>query len=251
MADRGALGPDLRHGAMIAASDAALSALARLLGHEFRDEALLERALIHPSAVRRPDAPTYQRLEFLGDAVLGLVISDMLYVTYPEASEGELSRRKANLVRGETCAAVAREIGLGGFVVLGEGEALSGGRTKEAILSDVCEAVIGALYLDGGYDAARPFIETHWRERMIQAAPRLKDAKTALQEWAHSRGLDTPEYVEVERSGPDHAPVFTIGVDIAGLERAQATGTSKRLAEQAAAEAMLIREGAWPREKRG
>lgn len=223
----------------------AIDELTRLLGHTFHDPAILELALTHPSAVAARPTPSYQRLEFLGDAVLGLIISDMIYVAFPEAGEGEMSRRKASLVRGETCAAVARDLGLGAHVRLEDAQARSGGRDRETILAQVCEAVIGALYLDGGLEAARIFVETHWGWRMRAGTPRLKDAKTALQEWAHTRGLETPTYSEVERIGPDHAPVFTIAVTIEGLEPAEATGTSKRVAEQAAAESLLRREGAW------
>lgn len=223
---------------------AALDDLARLLGHGFSNPRLLAQALTHPSA-SGDESATYQRLEFLGDRVLGLIVADMVFRVFPEADEGELSRRLALMVRRETCAAVAREVGLGAFIRLGGGEAQSGGRARVAILADVCEAVIGALYLDGGLKAARAFVETRWDTRVREAAARLKDAKTALQEWAHARGLDAPTYVEVERSGPDHAPVFTIAVTIPGLDPAEATGSNKRLAEQAAAESMLRREGAW------
>jgi ribonuclease III len=223
---------------------AARDDLARLLGHSFADPGLLTQALTHPS-VGGSDAATYQRLEFLGDRVLGLIVADMVFAAFPKADEGELSRRLALMVRRETCAAVARDVGLGAFVRLGGGEAQSGGRAREATLADVCEAVIGALYLDGGLGPARAFVETHWGLRMREAAPLLKDAKTALQEWAHAKGLDTPTYSEVDRMGPDHAPVFTIAVTIAGLDPAEATGSSKRIAEQAAAEVMLRREGAW------
>ncbi len=219
--------------------------LERILGHRFSEVALLEQALTHPSAATTSGAATYQRLEFLGDRVLGLIVADMVYGAFPVADEGELSRRLTLLVRRETCAAVAGDIGLGAFVHLGGGEAQSGGREKEAILADVCEAVIGALYLDGGLPAARRFVETQWGNRMRDDAPRLKDAKTALQEWAHTRDLPTPTYAEIAREGPDHQPRFTVAVAIEGLDRAEAVGTSKRAAEQAAAEAMLRRERAW------
>lgn len=223
--------------------DAALERLQRRLGHDFRNPALLKQALTHPSA--SIGKATYQRLEFLGDRVLGLIVADMVYDAFPQADEGELSRRLALMVRRETCAAVARDAGLGDYIRLGGGEAQAGGRGRAAILADVCEAVIGALYLDGGVEAARGFVAMHWGPRIREAAPRLKDAKTDLQEWAHAKGLETPTYSEVMRSGPDHEPVFTIAVNIPGLAPAEATGGSKRTAEQAAAEAMLRREGAW------
>lgn len=222
-----------------------MTSLERLLGHSFRKRHLLSHALTHPSSASEKATATYQRLEFLGDRVLGLIVSDMIYRAFPDADEGELSRRLALMVRRETCASVARDVSLGEFVRLGSGEAQSGGRNREAILADVCEAVIGALYLDGGLEAAHSFVVAHWGPRMREATPRLKDAKTALQEWAHATGHGTPAYSEEVRSGPDHEPVFTIVVSLDGLGPERATGASKRAAEQAAAEAMLRREGAW------
>lgn len=224
------------------------AALADVLGYEFRDESLLVRALTHASAVPGGERQTYQRLEFLGDSVLGLVVAGILYETYPEADEGELSRRLAALVRMETCADIARQIGLGTYVLLGTGEVQTGGRRKEAILGDVCEAIIGAIYLDGGLDPARRFIERHWADRVTENSPRLKDAKTSLQEWAHASGYSQPIYRQLERVGPDHAPVFTISVTVNELDPAEATGLSKRATEQAAAEALLVREGIWKTE---
>jgi len=221
------------------------AALADVLGYEFRDETLLTQALTHASAVPGGERQTYQRLEFLGDSVLGLVVAGILYEAYPEADEGELSRRLAALVRMETCASVARQIGLGAFISLGAGEVQTGGRRKEAILGDVCEAIIGAIYLDGGLEPARRFISRHWAERVSEESPRLKDAKTTLQEWAHAEGHPQPIYRQLERTGPDHAPVFTISVSVNDLEPAEAKGLSKRATEQAAAEALLVREGVW------
>jgi ribonuclease III len=221
------------------------AALADVLDYRFRDGDLLFQALTHASAVNDGGRATYQRLEFLGDRVLGLLVADILFEMFPAADEGELSRRLAALVRRETCADVAREVGLGAYIRLGEGEAQTGGRRKEAILGDVCEAVIGAIYLDGGIEAAREFIARNWSDRMREASPRLKDAKTSLQEWAHAKGYGQPVYRLLDRAGPDHAPEFTISVTLSGLEPAEATGASKRVAEQAAAEAVLLREGAW------
>ncbi len=221
-----------------------VDALAERLGHRFGDPDLLARALTHASA--QGGGETYQRLEFLGDRVLGLVVADMLFNAFPDAEEGELSPRFTRLVRRETCADVAREADLGPHIRLGSGESTSGGRSKDAILADVCEAVMGAIYLDGGLDAARRFIERYWQDRLRQPVTRLKDAKTALQEWAHAQGVqETPVYREVGRAGPDHAPVFTVSVEVAGREAAAGEGPSKRIAEQNAAEAMLVREGVW------
>ncbi|MBM3609066.1 MAG: ribonuclease III [Alphaproteobacteria bacterium] len=221
------------------------SVLEARIGHKFANPALLERALTHVSSIGRGKSRTesYQRLEFLGDRVLGLAISEMLYTAYPKEEEGELSRRLADLVRKESCAEVAGEWDAGLFIKLGGGEASSGGRRKTAILGDICEAIIGAIFLDGGYEAAKSVVERSWRERM--AAPRrpLRDPKTTLQEWAQARGLATPVYSEIERSGPAHSPQFIIAVEVAGFAPEQARGTSKRSGEQAAARAFMAREG--------
>lgn len=218
-------------------------ALERRIGYDFRDKALLDRALTHISAAKRGRADSYQRLEFLGDHVLGLVVSDMLFRAYPKADEGELSRRLADLVRQETCAEVARAIDLGAAVRLGASESNSGGRRRTAILADVCESLIGAVFLDGGYPAAAEIVERLWLERMLKPPRPLRDAKTVLQEWAQAQGLPTPSYREVERTGPHHKPEFRVAVDVAELVPAEGSGRSKRAAEQAAAAAMLVREG--------
>ncbi|WP_421723456.1 ribonuclease III [Bauldia sp.] len=220
-----------------------IAALEQRLGHTFSDPHLLETALTHASAVD-PGGTTYQRLEFLGDRVLGLVVAEMLVDAFPNASEGELARRLTALVRNESCAAVARDLDLGSAVRLGSGEAQSGGRKKAAILGDVCEAVIGALHLDGGIEVARGFIKAHWRDRMISWSGPLRDAKTTLQEWAQGRGIGTPTYDIADRSGPDHAPRFVVAVQVGDLQPAEGTGGSRREAEQDAATAMLRREGA-------
>ena len=221
-----------------------LSRLEDRLGHRFRDRTLLETALTHMSADPRRLA-SYQRLEFLGDRVLGLSVADMLFTTYPQAEEGDMSRRLADLVRKETCAAVATAWDVGPHLRLGEGEILSGARKNKAILADACEAIIGAVFIDGGYEAARALVERAFGERMLKPVRPLRDAKTALQEWAQGRGYPTPTYSERGRSGPDHAPVFVVAAKISGLADAEARGPSKRLAEQAAAETFLRREGLW------
>lgn len=224
--------------------------LEQAIGHVFSDRALLTRALTHVSAA--PDAArseTYQRLEFLGDRVLGLAISDMLCAAFPEAAEGELSRRLADLVRKESCADVAIEWGAGPHLKLGEGEAQTGGRKKTAILGDVCEALIGAVFLDAGFEKAREIIAKAWTARMHAPRRPLRDPKTALQEWVQARGKPTPVYREISRSGPAHAPLFVIAVEIENMDSAEASGSSKRIAEQTAAQAFLIREGVWAAEK--
>ena len=229
-------------------SDGQKKAEARLqtrLGHAFDDRELLSRALTHGSATARSGGPdaSYQRLEFLGDRVLGLAIATMLHKAFPKADEGELARRLNQLVRRETCAEVARDLELGDAVLLGDSEAQTGGKRKTAILADVCEAVIAAVYLDGGLEAAQNLIERLWGPRMTSYSGPLRDPKTMLQEWAQGRGKPAPRYTMTERSGPDHAPSFTVRVDIEGYEPAQGAGGSKRIAEQRAAEAALLREG--------
>jgi len=215
------------------------------IGYHFENPALLEQALTHISALAgsRNRAGSYQRLEFLGDHVLGLAVSDMLFRAFPGADEGEMSRRLADLVRKEACADVARAIELGAAIRLGASEANAGGRGRSAILADVCEALIGALFVDGGYAAASALIERLWSERMRTPVRPLRDAKTLLQEWAQARGLPTPAYREIERKGPDHDPEFRVTVELPHLAPAEGLGRSKRAAEQAAASAMLTRAG--------
>jgi ribonuclease-3 len=229
------------------------TALETRIGYRFTDATLLESALSHISALKgaRNRASSYQRLEFLGDHVLGLVISDMLFRTYPKADEGELSRRLADLVRKETCAEIARSVDLGPAIRLGSSEANAGARKRPAILADVCEAVIGAVYVDGGYKAAEALIERLWQVRMSATAQPQRDPKTVLQEWAQARGLPTPTYREVARSGPDHSPEFRVAVQLAAFAPAEGTARSKRAAEQNAAAAMLAREGVKPAQRNG
>jgi ribonuclease-3 len=223
---------------------AATSELEQAIGYRFKDGELLVRALTHISALAGGSrAGSYQRLEFLGDHVLGLVISEMLFHAFPKGDEGELSRRLADLVRRETCADVARTINLGEALRLGTSESNSGGRSRTAILADVCEALVGATFLDGGYAAATALVERLWGERMRAPTRPLRDPKTMLQEWAQARGLPTPAYKEVERTGPHHSPEFRIAVSLPQREPAEGRGRSKRVAEQAAAAAMLQREG--------
>jgi ribonuclease-3 len=223
------------------------------IGYRFTDAALLECALTHISALKgaRNRAGSYQRLEFLGDHVLGLVISDMLFRAFPKADEGELSRRLADLVRKETCAEIALTIELGAAIRVGSSEANAGARKRPAILADVCEALIGAVYLDGGYKGAEGLVERLWQERMRAKTQPLRDPKTVLQEWAQGRGLPPPIYREVARSGPDHDPEFRVAVQLPAFTPAEGSGRSKRTAEQAAAAAMLAREGVEPTRRNG
>ncbi len=217
----------------------ALEGLVETLRHRFENPELLRQALTHSSAASRRDAADYQRLEFLGDRVLGLIVSDLLFNRFTEEAEGALARRLASLVRRETLAEVAAGLGLGGYLVLAKAESEAGERDNPALLADACEAIIGALYLDGGLEAARAFIEPLWTP-LLEAEPRPpQDAKTALQEWAQGRGLPLPEYHERHRTGPAHQPLFTVEVSVRDRPPAVGEGRSKRLAEQAAAEALL------------
>ena len=209
------------------------------LGHDFDRPELLSRALTHGS-IASPSRPDNQRLEFLGDRVLGLVIAETLVLADREASEGQLAPRLNALVRGETCADIARKIGLGDVLKLGRSEQMSGGRRKEALLADAMEAVLAAVYLDGGLDAARRVILTLWGDRLDHVADDARDAKTALQEWAQAQGMPPPVYEQMGREGPDHAPVFHIAVRLADGRTAQAQGSgAKRGVEQAAAASLL------------
>ncbi|MBV0913263.1 ribonuclease III [Anianabacter salinae] len=210
------------------------------IGHDFADPEVLVRAVTHAS-MSSPTRPDNQRLEFLGDRVLGLVMCEALLSADPAASEGQLAPRFNALVRKETCAAVAREIGLGEVLKLGRSEMMTGGRRKEALLGDAMEAVIAAVYLDGGFEPARALIQRLWGDRIAAVEQDARDPKTSLQEWAQARKLPPPSYTETGRSGPDHAPVFTIEVRLASGEHETASAASKRQAEQLAARALLDR----------
>ncbi|MFC5739699.1 RNAse III [Rhodobacter sp. 140A] len=210
------------------------------LGHRFAKPELLVRALTH-SSIGSATRPDNQRLEFLGDRVLGLSIAEALFKADRDASEGQLAPRFNALVRKETCADVARQIDLGAVLKLGRSEMMSGGRRKEALLGDAMEAVIAAVHLDAGFEVARKLVLRLWGKRVEAVEEDARDAKTALQEWAQARGLPPPGYETVSRSGPDHAPVFTIEVHLASGESERAKAGSKRLAEQSAAKTLLTR----------
>jgi len=234
----------MTRGTSRADGDAGLDVLEATLGHRFRDRAHLRLALTHISSITglqgtKARVRSYQRLEFLGDHVLGLVVSDMLFRAYPQAEEGELSRRLADLVCEDACADVARAMGLGPHLRLGSGEDRTGGRERPAILADVAEAVLAAVYLDAGFAAAEATVERFWRPRLSTPGSSARDAKTALQEWAQGRGLPPPHYRLVERSGPDHNPEFRIAVEVPGYTPVEATGPSKQNAQKSAAAAFL------------
>ncbi len=216
-------------------TDPATGALSDKLGYQFRDEALLKRALTHAGANA---ALSNERLEFLGDRVLALVVSETLYRLYPDEDEGALTRRVHSLVRWEACARIGEQIGLWDHLVLTRSEA-AGGRSKGPILGSAMEAVIAALYLDGGMEAARPFIERLWGPMFADAATDSRDAKTRLQEWSQARAKGAPVYTLKGQEGPDHAPHFVVEAKVAGHDPALGQGGSKRQAEQDAAARLL------------
>ena len=220
--------------------DPAQRAFAERLAHDFNRPELLAEALTHAS-LSAAGGRDNQRLEFLGDRVLGLAIAEALLEADPEAREGDLAPRLNALVRREALAAVAGDLGLGEALAMGRSERASGGRRKQALLADAMEAVIAAVYLDAGFDAARAVVRRHWAGRLTQARETRADAKTALQEWAQARGLPPPDYLDERREGPDHAPVFTVAAVLSTGPRAEATAPSKRAAQQAAAHALLAR----------
>ena len=213
------------------------------IGYEFKDPGLLITALTH-SSISSATRSDNERLEFLGDRVLGLVMAQALLDVDTKASEGQLAPRFNALVRKETCADVARSIRIGDMLKLGRSEMISGGRRKEALLGDAMEALIAAVYRDGGFSAAQSLILRLWNTRITSVKADARDPKTALQEWAQARKGLPPRYVELSRAGPDHAPLFEIEVQLHSGEVARAKAGSKRQAEQAAAQQMLERLGA-------
>ncbi len=216
-----------------------LQAFSDRLGHAFARPELLQRALTHGS-ISTATRPDNQRLEFLGDRVLGLTMAEALFAADRSATEGQMAPRYNALVKGETCAAIARDIGLGDVLKLGRSEMLSGGRRKEALLAAAMEAVLAAISLDAGLDAARAVILRLWGERLKNVEDDSRDAKTVLQEWAQAQGMAPPRYVQIARNGPDHAPEFEIAVQLDDGRQAMATGKgTKRSIEQAAAQALL------------
>jgi len=216
-----------------------LKTLEKTLGHSFTDNALLLEALTHPS---RDGEPNYQRLEFLGDRVLGLVIAAIVYETYPKEAEGKLNRRYATLVRKETLSEISGALKLDALVRMTDTMERSGGRDNPSIRSDVLEALIGALFLDGGYKAAKDFIAGAWQNH-LEGKTAIKDAKSTLQEWAQGQGKPLPAYEVVKRAGPDHAPAFWVEVTVEGLGSATARGASKRVAEIKAADKLIKKAG--------
>jgi len=215
-----------------------LTDLEERLGHAFTDKKLLTRALTHASASVKE---SNERLEFLGDRVLGLIIADKLYAENASDPEGILALKLNALVRQEACAAAFEAAALAEHLVLARAETASGGRKKAVILAGACEAIIAALYLDGGMPAAKQFVDRYWTAIMAALGGEMRDAKTALQEWAQARRLPLPDYREVDRDGPAHAPVFVVDVSIRGHEPGRGRAGSKREAERLAAAALLER----------
>lgn len=220
-----------------------LADLATFLGHDFSDPELLKAAVTHSSLVKgkgsKPSRPDYDRLEFLGDRVLGLVISEELFRRFQSADSGQLSRRYNAQVRRETLAEIGLEMGLQDYILMAGDLAAAGGRENPAILEDVMEAIIAALYLDGGMNVARGFIEQKWWPRFDRKDASRKDAKSALQEWLAKTGRALPVYSVVEETGPDHDRKFKVSVGVEGFSSATGSGSSKRSAEQKAAAKML------------
>ena len=225
--------------------DRSLDELERRIGVRLSDRARLERAVTHSSLRGGSNASSYERLEFLGDRVLGLVIAEKLFEMFPKATEGEMSLRLNSLVSAEACAEVADEVGLGDFIRHGGDVKKVKGEKSRNIRADVIESLIAAIYLGNGFADARDFIHRLWGDKLGSAVSARRDPKTALQEWVHTRTTVPPRYEIVERSGPDHDPVFTVRAVIENVEPAEGTGRSKRLAEQEAASAVLLREGIW------
>jgi ribonuclease-3 len=224
---------------------AAVADLEKNLGLTFQDRSLLERALTHSSVGEGArDTQDYERLEFLGDRVLGLIVADRLMCRFKEANEGELSKRLHALVSRDACARVAEKLGVGPALRLAAGESKAGGRKNKTILGDACEALIGAVYVDAGLDAARAAFGPLW-DREIEAMGEVDsfNPKSKLQEWAAGRGKAVPDYEVVGREGPDHAPEFTVEVRVEGVQPASARGRSRQAAEKAAAKTLLEREG--------
>ncbi|MBT9368526.1 ribonuclease III [Rhizobium sp. CSW-27] len=220
--------------------------LEAVIGHVFSDKQWLDRALTHASTGSAKNA-NYERLEFLGDRVLGLCVAELLFSTFRNATEGELSVRLNQLVSAESCAGIADELGLHQFIRTGADVKKLTGKRMMNVRADVVESLIAALYLDAGLDVARRFILRHWEKRATHADAARRDAKTELQEWSHARFGTTPVYRVDDRSGPDHDPRFTVTVEVEGVAPETGVDRSKRAAEQVAATKLLEREGVWPK----
>jgi ribonuclease III len=220
-----------------------VSNIESILDYEFINKELLEEALTHPSislqGVHNDVIFNYERLEFLGDTVLSLIVAELLVNKYPLEREGALAKRHSGLVHGEALASIAEKIGIGEFIIMTSGEATSGGRQNRSNMENTLEALVGAIYMDGGIEASKTFINKHWADILENMTEPPKDAKTSLQEWAQGRGLPIPTYEIVDISGPAHEPNFKISVTVLGFDPVEAEGGSKKKAEKLAAEALL------------
>lgn len=215
------------------------------INYRFKDHANIERALTHSSLRKRSDDFFhYERLEFLGDRVLGLIVADMLYENFPDANEGELSLRLNALVKGNMLAQIADELNLHEFIRTGSDIKELTGKRMQNVRADVLEALIASIFLDGGLPAATEFIDRFWGTRLFDETTARRDSKTELQEWAHAKKQGTPRYKEISRSGPDHEPIFKVQVQVGELT-AEGSGRSKRIAEQQAASTMLVEQKVW------
>ncbi len=217
-------------------SEGVLPKVEALIGYSFKNLTLLENALTHAST---GGAQTYERLEFLGDRVLGLVVADHLYRKFPKEPEGDLARRLSALVQGETLAKIARALGMGAYIALSEAERNAGGDNNDHILADVMESVIGAMYLDGGFEPCETFILKGWGDRFYKMSEPPRHPKTQVQEWAQARGLTLPKYEISGQSGPDHAPVFEVSLSVGSFDKAYGSGRSRQEAEKEAAASFM------------
>ncbi|MBL42225.1 MAG: ribonuclease III [Rhodospirillaceae bacterium] len=207
------------------------------IGYKFKDFNLIKKALTHSSVLNKFESN--DKLEFLGDRVLGLIIAKKLYSDFPDAKTGDLAQKFNYLVRSETLVKVAERISLGKFIYISQSEEKNGGRFKSAILADTCEALIAAIYLDGGISNAEKFINTFWEDLILEKELSIKDSKSALQEWSHANLGVTPEYCEISSSGPSHNPNFLVEVILPGFEKYTGNGVTKRKAQQEAAKKLL------------
>ncbi len=218
-----------------------IAELSERLGYSFKDHALVRMALTHGSSHRK--AVDYQRLEFLGDRVLGLIIAEMLYLQHGDETEGQMATRHSALVKGEMCAEIADKIGLEDFIIVGATEKRLGVQRVRSVLGDVLEALVGAIYLEGGIRPAQEFIKHHWAAALLRPTALEKDPKTYLQEWALARALPLPRYDIVARTGPEHAPEFTVSLAVGKFHLTDGKGASRQSAEMSAARNFLMREG--------
>ncbi|MDB2414906.1 ribonuclease III [Rickettsiales bacterium] len=221
-----------------------MSKFEEIIGYKFKDDSLLKEALTHPSITKfnsqnNSDIFNYERLEFLGDSVLGLIIAEILIDKYPNEQEGQLAKRQSALVKGETVSKVAKELNIGKYINMTQGEESTGGRSNLSNIENALEALIGALYVDGGITEAKIFIKKHWKDIIDQMKVPPKEHKTSLQEWAQGNGLPIPEYNVVEISGPSHSPSFIVEVYVQGFDPVRAKGKNKKKAEKEAAKELL------------